>query len=484
MYTDDDAKRLLATRKRIPEANNQPYRTPWRRDYDRILHTAAFRRLQGKTQLFPGTESDFFRNRLTHSLEVAQLASAIAVRLNATVRELVEDEHLQIDPDLTKAAALAHDLGHPPFGHIGEDALNECMRDCGGFEGNAQTLRILVRLIKRQRIEAIRNNNADEYSDQRVGLNWTYRSLASVLKYDSLIPLEPVPSENSLIKGYYATEREIVTKIRTMVTGRSNYTVGDFRTIECQIMDIADDIAYSVFDLEDAFEGQFLTPFDLITADPDVYEKVAKRVSDNYPRSVDRIEVQQNLMCILADAFKFENLEINKEGSVSELASHLERICMSHKQMMAIARDGYLRGEFISDLISEFFLSIKMDLNVDIPAMSRIYMDEASLLKMEVLKHFIFVFLISSPTIRMVGVKGRGIILELFDIISRNSSFMPDSFQQVLTQNGSCGKEVKKRIICDFISGMTDRYALEFYGRLNSETPQTIFKSPSIGTEN
>ena len=139
LYIKRDSKRV------VPEEaqSSTGGRTPFRKDFGRLLHSPSFRRLQGKTQLFPSHESDFFRNRLTHSLEVAQVAKAIALHINATVPAFKADP---IDTDLVELAALAHDLGHPPFGHNGEAALDDCMKPCGGFEGNAQTLRLLARI--------------------------------------------------------------------------------------------------------------------------------------------------------------------------------------------------------------------------------------------------------------------------------------------------------------------------------------------------
>jgi len=138
LYTEGDVRRRL----RIPgegPSGSEPYRTPWRRDYARVIHCPAFRRLQGKTQLFPGSETDFFRNRLTHSLEVAQIAKSIAIRINST-NPFFSRPNFHINTDLVETAALVHDIGHPPFGHNGEKALDECMKKRGGFEGNAQTL--------------------------------------------------------------------------------------------------------------------------------------------------------------------------------------------------------------------------------------------------------------------------------------------------------------------------------------------------------
>ena len=127
LYTDLDREREVAVE------GESAYRCAFRRDYARLLHCPAFRRLQGKTQLFPSVEHDFFRNRLTHSLEVAQIAKSIALRLNHHHSYFVDNP---IDLDLVETAALAHDLGHPPFGHDGERALDDCMKKRGGFEGN------------------------------------------------------------------------------------------------------------------------------------------------------------------------------------------------------------------------------------------------------------------------------------------------------------------------------------------------------------
>lgn len=151
----------------------EPYRSPWRQDYARLIHAPCFRRLQGKTQVFPGHESDFYRNRLTHSLEVAQIAKSIAIRLNATASEFAKPQN-KIEPDLVEFAGLAHDLGHPPFGHNGEEALDECMRDHGGFEGNAQSLRIIAHLEKKIRATSEMADDAPfdgDFNDLRRGLN-------------------------------------------------------------------------------------------------------------------------------------------------------------------------------------------------------------------------------------------------------------------------------------------------------------------------
>ena len=140
LYSQNDSKRPWEKELLSIEHKESDYRTPWRRDFGRIIHSHAFRRLQGKTQLFPGLESDFFRTRLSHSLEVAQFAKSLASMLNCR-SDFFKETSNNINLDIVEISGLAHDLGHPPFGHNGEEVLNNLMRNDGGFEANAQTLK-------------------------------------------------------------------------------------------------------------------------------------------------------------------------------------------------------------------------------------------------------------------------------------------------------------------------------------------------------
>ena len=221
-----------ASRERIREEPakrvDAPVRTPFERDRARLVHAASLRRMAAKTQVVGPQSDDFVRNRLTHSLEVAQVARDLAHPLGC-------------HPDLAETAALAHDLGHPPFGHNGERALNDLAADCGGFEGNAQTLRILTRLEAK--------TFAGETS---VGLNLTRATLDACVKYPWGRDDAPAPrgshgdgAPRTLRKfGVYDDDRPVFDWMRAGVTGRR-------RSVEAQVMDIADDIAYSVHDLED-----------------------------------------------------------------------------------------------------------------------------------------------------------------------------------------------------------------------------------------
>ena len=278
LYGRADSERLVPVAEKIGDM-----RSPFRRDSARLIHSASFRRLQGKTQLFPSDENDYFRNRLTHSLEVAQIATGIASGLNHR-EEFLRDSPL--DMDVVNFAGLAHDLGHPPFGHNGEKALDALMRDQGGFEGNAQTLRILSRLEKKETVEFPHKLSTprlfDGQVDLRTGLNLTMRSLGSILKYDALIPHSR--DSPKLRKGYYNTEKDLVEKIKISVAG-AKY-IGNFRTIECCIMDLADDIAYSTYDLEDAFKNGFLSPISMMSLDDikkrQIAEEVNEKMKDEY----------------------------------------------------------------------------------------------------------------------------------------------------------------------------------------------------------
>ncbi len=202
----------------VAEAPKRAGRTPFERDRGRIVHSSALRRLSAKTQVLGAGFDDFVRNRLTHSLEVAQVARELGASLGC-------------DPDIVDSAALAHDLGHPPFGHNGEVALDEVAQECGGFEGNAQTLRLLTRL------EA-KTFGPDGSS---VGLNLTRGTLAACIKY----PWARGDSPSGGAKfGVYADDLPIFSWVLADADPLA-------RPIEAQVMDLSDDIAYSVHDVED-----------------------------------------------------------------------------------------------------------------------------------------------------------------------------------------------------------------------------------------
>jgi len=474
-YSDADFQREYIE----PGRNTtEHYRSEFRRDYARLVHSSAFRRLVGKTQLFPSVESDFFRNRLTHSLEVAQVAKSIAIRINNTV-DYFSAAFNQIDVDLVETAALAHDLGHPPFGHNGEKALDDCMLDYGGFEGNAQTLRILARLEKKEPLELSPCGITVGGIDARAGLNLTYRTLAAVLKYDEQIP--EARKNGELVKGYYQSENNLVSAIKTHVTGGGAHT-SEFKTIECYIMDLADDIAYSTYDLEDALKAGFLTPLDIISASEQLLERIAKKVSKEIKRPFDSKDVMSVLLDIFEECFDLESLDIKLEDldlrspyTIAHLVSTIYRATRD------LGNVGYLRTKFTSDLVGQFIQGISVEVNEAIPALSKVTFNNDIHTKVEVLKHLTFESVIMSPRLKVVEYRGYDIVKTIFESLASvkrsGADLLPDDFQGLYRRYDIVGSEAgKMRTICDFISGMTDRYAVEFYGRLKSENAYTIFK--------
>lgn len=210
------AVRPNTSRGRLHPEPESPGRSPWQRDRDRVIHSSAFRKLQYKTQVFVNHEGDYFRTRLTHSIEVAQIARSVA-------------RELEVDEDLTEALSLAHDLGHPPFGHAGEDALNAKMKPYGGFDHNAQSLRIVTKLESRYAAFD--------------GLNLTWEALEGLAKHNG--PLRHPPP--------YIAEYD----------SRHKLDLGTWPSLEAQVAAMADDIAYHSHDLDDGIRAGLFGPDDI-----------------------------------------------------------------------------------------------------------------------------------------------------------------------------------------------------------------------------
>ncbi len=242
----DDTYDEAAAERWAPEPDKRPGRTAFQRDRARVLHSSALRRLAGKTQVVtPGTRNQAWdaspRTRLTHSLECAQVGRELGAALGC-------------DPDLVEAACLAHDMGHPPFGHNGEQALNDFAKDCGGFEGNAQSLRLLTRIEPKR---FIRGTDGEPIS---VGLNLTRATLDAATKYPWARGGHPTDPDSAKF-GVYEDDLPVFDWVRQ---GAPEHR----KCFEAQVMDWADDVAYSVHDFEDGLHAGHLDP-NLLLADPE-----------------------------------------------------------------------------------------------------------------------------------------------------------------------------------------------------------------------
>jgi dGTPase len=490
LYTQDDVARSTAPAA-PDELSPERYRSQFRRDYARLIHCPSFRRLQGKAQLFPCQENDFFRNRMSHSLEVAQIAKSIAIKLN--------DKHdyfkiNNINTDLVEFAGLAHDVGHPPFGHNGEEQLDRHMIEYGGFEGNAQTLRILSRLEKKQ---TNTYPHADEIPqpvvlgrDNRSGLNLTYRSLAAILKYDRQIPRNTdarrdAQNDKHAVKGYYFSELDLVKEIRRHVVGAD--FDGEMKTIECSIMDIADDIAYSTYDLEDAFKGGFLTPLSII-AMPDsakipIVAKVKKRIDATYShltpqeRQFTLAEYNATLRQIFAGVLNVEIPDsLDGEFDVDQYNALVVSITASTSDNLC--RNGYYRTEFTSQLVGRFIRAVEVFHFDELrPVLSKVRLSIEAFVAVEVLKTVSFEAVIMSSRLKSAENRGQWVIEQIFGELKDDDGYllMPEDWRLLVEANPG-DTAWKQRSICDYIAGMTDAYCLEFYERILGRAAPSIQK--------
>ncbi|MBL7739198.1 MAG: dNTP triphosphohydrolase [Chitinophagaceae bacterium] len=504
---------------RTPEELAYPFEGDFSFDLSNLTHSACFRRLQGKTQLFPEMENDYFRNRLTHSVEVADIATKIAKKLNHEHPYFKENG---ININLVRFAGLAHDLGHPPFGHVGERALNKALiafrkdelnkekYNTGlRYEGNAQTLRILTKLEKKFVNIApegpnrsfplfAQNEGILEKKDYRIGLNLTYRSLASIIKYDNELMDDNVNSK----KGYYKTEKSLVDRIKLNTTGKSAAFLKKnkikFKTIECSIMDVADDISYTAYDLEDAFKGRFVNMLDFLHNTDDV---LLKKIITEFNHSLEKANNEnlyqlpfklysldesgiKDFQYVLSYPFiilgwinnpPIPKKDIYKRNNKTHL-TEIGRFNVSRELYILsqkLIKNGYFRSYFISQLIKYFIDSIEVEINETIPPLSSVHLNEPAYMVLEAFKQFIFVSQTKSARLQIVDYRGEEIVTLIFQTLIKNPQLLPRDFR---TMHENSSEIDKPRVIADYISTMTNRYAIEFYSRLKSENHQSIFK--------
>jgi dGTPase len=406
-YTAFDEETLGAPRR-------ADYRTPFQIDRDRVIHSHAFRKLQSKTQVFLSGEYDFYRTRLTHSMEVAQIGRSICTWLLTRGAPLADDFHL--DGDLVEAVCLAHDLGHPPFGHSGERTLQELMRPHGGFEGNAQTLHLLTETMI-----------ATETSER--GMQPTRALLDGVLKYKKLYGEFPLYPRNHFIYDRQAGYRDHVFSGRPLPAElREGETLNAFKSVECQIMDWADDAAYSLNDIVDGVKAGFLT-----------IERIEKWASGE---AIDA-ERQAHLDTLFG-AIRGDRLE----GVFSQKIGRFITACRLRE------RDG-----FMADLTNRYRYQLVVGDDVG----------REALFYKKMANDIIF----ESPQLQQMEHKARKILFSLWE--SAWSHYVERGERVIHLLPPRVGKLIegeetttgKARRICDWLAGLTDGMIVRTYRRLN-----------------
>ncbi|MBK1791908.1 dGTP triphosphohydrolase [Persicirhabdus sediminis] len=396
--------------------NSDDYRTPFQIDRDRVLHSLAFRKLQNKTQVFWSGEYDFYRTRLTHSLEVAQIGRSISYWLKSS-SPLLRDDFF-IDADLVEAICLSHDLGHPPFGHAGEKGLNYFMRDHGGFEGNAQTLRLL---------------NDRLFAEKRDGMNPSRGFLDGVLKYKSL-RCELQKSTGANPDNHFIYDKQ---------AGQLDWAMGEmdfplelapgeqrdsFKSLECQIMDWADDTAYSLHDLVDSLRAGHLNR-----------EKIEQWGSQQDEHS------QQILQPLL---------EAMQRGRVE---SFVARRIGEYIKACQLVED----SNFMSQSSNRYRFRLQVDENVQ--------------LESKVFKALAYQVVFMSPAIKQLEYKGNYMLEKLWNLLEeryvkgnsicgQDYALLPSSVAEEIEQ--SAEPDQRARLVCDYLASLTDGACARMYQRL------------------
>ncbi len=359
-----------------PEADT---RSPWQRDRDRIIHSSAFRKLQYKTQVFVNHEGDFYRTRLTHSIEVAQIARSVARALG-------------LDEDLTEALALAHDLGHPPFGHAGEDALNAAMKGWGGFDHNAQSLRVVTLLESR-------------YAGWD-GLNLTWETLEGLVKHNG-----PLHDPVHYIKEY---------------NDRHRLDLHTQPTAEAQVAAIADDIAYHSHDLDDGLRARLFAIDDLkhLPVVGDALSAARLSSLDVPPPRLRHETLRRVINTLVGDIIA------ESERRLTKLAPASPDAIRRHKHRV---------------------ISFS-------PAM-----EDAN----RAIKEFLFARMYRHWRVNRMAAKAKRLTEDLFQKLHADPAMLPDDWR---ARAGEGRQQRSATIVCDYVAGMTDRYAMDEHRRLTDIT--------------
>ncbi|SUB01247.1 Deoxyguanosinetriphosphate triphosphohydrolase [Pannonibacter phragmitetus] len=389
VYAQDPAQTLG----RLHPEPESPTRTPFQRDRDRIIHSTAFRRLKHKTQVFVYHEGDHYRTRLTHTIEVSQIARALA-------------RALRLDEDLAECLALAHDLGHTPFGHEGEDVMHECMAPYGGFDHNAQSLRVVTSLEHR-------------YAEWD-GLNLSWETLEGLVKHNG-----PLVDASGAPLGKFK-DSVLPFAIRTY-SDKQDLRFDSWPSAEAQAAAIADDIAYDAHDLDDGLRARLFNIQDIAEVPflADILQEVDSRYPGlDEPRRIHEI-VRRQITRMVEDVIR-EGIRRLRE--------------LQPKSAEDIRRAGHAVVDFSAEM---------------------------SKAEKEV-KRFLFARMYRHPDVLSVRKLVARITRELFARYMASPSDMP---REWASGAADLSGEARARLVCDFIAGMTDRYAIEEHRRLFDDTP-------------
>jgi dGTPase len=437
------ARRLERVAKR-----HQDHRSPFQRDRARILHSAAFRRLQSKTQVMGSGQSDFYRTRLTHSLEASQIGTGIIAQIRSKYPQQSK-VLFPVDDSLIESLCLAHDIGHPPFGHGGEVALHYMMRDHGGFEGNGQTFRIVAHL---------------EPFSENFGMNLTRRTLLGLIKYPQVLgklqchPMPEQPKSKRQLKaenwhppkGLYQDDIEMIDwvlsplsvsdkiQFQTIMTKPKGHKKTVYKSLDCSIMELADDIAYGIHDLEDAIVTGVVSQHDFLQQ---VVKKLQK-LDDPWIKSYSET---------LTDKLFNEQRFIQKEaigGLVNYLITAIELVDINETKSTTF-EEPLLKNNAVHPPIAAQTLQI--------------------------FKDFVYQYVIKQTSIQQLEYRGQQIVMELFEALASDPERLLPKSTVVRWQHAQANGQNSHRIIADYVAGMTDEYATRLYQTLFLPIGQTGF---------
>jgi dGTPase len=388
-HPDDSFERLI---KEIPSSIDGDMRSTHQRDCDRIVHSTAFRRLKYKTQVFVEYEGDCYRTRLTHTLEVTRIARSLARALN-------------LNEDLAEAVAFAHDLGHPPFGHAGEQVLNELMAEHGGFDHNVQALKIVTVLEKKYAAFD--------------GLNLSWETIEGLIKHNG--PLHNAPLQNNPLQSKSDGTENTISPLIKKIHENWDMRLLLYASAESQVAAIADDLAYNHHDLDDGIRADFFTIQELSSIP--LVEACIRDITALYPSAPQ-------------DRFKHEVLRMILARMIADVSQETHR------------RLDIIKPECANDIR-----------NASMPVVN---FSEEMLDNVKQIQCFLSKRMYNHRSVKCIESKAKRVLRNLFRLWEQEPELLPQTWHEAVLSE----EQRKAEIIADYIAGMTDRYALGEHSRM------------------